>query len=70
MAEAIERSEEDVTQLQDATHELKVQAHALQVWMRHLQLTAEGDVPREENIVQRIIQQGRDSCESALSWEA
>ena len=54
-----------MTQLQDAAHELMVQAHASQVW-RHLQQTAEGDVPREEN----IVQQGRDSCESALSWEA
>lgn len=65
-AEAIARLEEEMTQLQDAAHELMVQAHASRVWMRHLQLTAEGDVPREEN----IVQQGRDSCESALSWDA
>ena len=65
-AETIARLEEDTTQLQDAVHELMVQAHAAQLWLRHLQLIAEGDVPKEEN----IVQQGGDSCGSALSWNA
>ena len=62
--------EEHLAQLKVFAHKIRAQAYASWPWMRDLQLTAEGDVPREENIIQQIVQQGRDLCESALSWEA
>ena len=59
-----------LAQLLPLARELEASIYEKVSQVKNYQLIAEGDVPTEENIVQQIVQQGRDLCESALSWKA
>ena len=59
-----------LAQLLPLARELEASIYKKVSQVKNYQLIAEGDVPTEENIVQQIVQQGRDLCESALSWKA